>query len=139
MSIEIYVQGFSGGQPDGIGTREVLAAFGTALVPGPGDRYRLVYDAENDCEVAVTEEAGRAMSLCLFRPCDHPGLWQSLFALLTQGPYVLYAPGGEAPVAVRPDVSGALPEGMSDALGSPVLAEGPGDIRNAVIGPESGF
>ncbi|MSU88940.1 hypothetical protein GE300_04790 [Rhodobacteraceae bacterium 2CG4] len=129
MGTEIYVQGYRNRRPAGLGADRVRAILG---VCGPGPLYRLAYDDAHHCELSLTGRTGLATSFAILRPCDHPALWLALFAVLTEGPYVLFAPDGNAPVAAgqTPD----LPSGMADALGAPVIVDTPGAIRPALFG-----
>lgn len=129
MGIEFYVQGYRDGQPCGLHPDRVRAIFGVA---GPGPIYPLVYDQTHRCDLSLSSRNGPATTFAIMKPCDHPALWQALFEVLAEGPYVLFAPDGNAPVAVgqAPD----LPQGMADALGAPVLVTRPDAIRPALFG-----
>lgn len=129
MGIEFYVQGYHDGQPDGLDAERVRAIFG---VSGPGPVYPLVYDETHRCDLSLSSRTGPATSFAILKPCDHPALWQALFGVLSEGPYVLFAPDGNAPVVAgqAPD----LPQGMAAALGAPVLVTRSEAIRPALFG-----
>ena len=97
MGIEFYVQGYRDGQPSGLDAERVRAIFG---VSGPGPVYPLAYDATHRCDLSLGSRNGPETSFAILKPCDHPALWQALFAVLSEGPYVLFAPDCTAPVAV---------------------------------------
>ena len=134
MGIEYYIQGYRNGEATGINLKPILDAFGKKEGDHTDGLYRLFYDEANDCNFQVTVENGIVTSICIFRPCAHQRLYRSIFDVLRAGPYVLYAPGSEAPVIAYPDISDNLPDGMIDALGEPVIVHCADDIPSALFG-----
>ncbi len=114
MSVEIYVHGFSEGQPGGLTLEDVTRQFGSDVKPDDG-LIRLQYDDRNSCELSLIEEHGTVTQLTVFRPCDHDRLYASLFELLRTGPYVAFTPGSQ-PIVVNESVIAAMPTEMIDSF-----------------------
>lgn len=134
MSTEWYVQGHRDGDADGIRLPEVLRIFGLAEDDAINGVYLLSYEDGNSCDLTISVEDGLVTSLCIVRPCVHIRLSDSLHALLRAGPYVLYAPDGNAPVVARSDMEAHLPEGMVASLGKPVVVDHAVPIGKALYG-----
>ena len=133
MSIEFYIQGHRNGEEDGVALCEILNAFGKSEGEEVEGLYRLIYDAENSCEFSVTCKNGLVTAICIFRPCGHEKLYESIFDVLRSGPYVLFAPGGNAPIIVRREMAEHLPDGMAEALGEPVVVTDAKNISAALF------
>lgn len=119
MGIEILVIGFKNGARAGIPPTEVLALFGKTEADNEEGWYALNYDSLNSCDLSMRLENGIVSSLCISRPCAHAKLYESLFKLLSSGPYVAFAPGGPMVIADLGIVD-HLPKDMIESLGPPV-------------------
>jgi hypothetical protein len=133
LGIELYIQGYRNGAEDGGRLRNILAAFGKNESDLADGRYRLSYDSMNSCEFSMTLEDGFVKDICIYRPCSHEKLYESIFSILRNGPYVLFTPGGNAPLIARPEMAGHLPDGMTEALGESILVTDARAIQAALF------
>ena len=134
MSTEYYIQGYTDEQPDGIAVADVLAAFGKREGDHDNGFYRLRYDENAHCDASLTVRDGLVTAICVHRPCHHQGLYRAIFEVLSKGPYVLFMPGGKAPLVARAEVAAHLPDDMVDALGAPVCVTDADRIPAELIG-----
>ena len=134
MGIEYFIQGHINGEATGITLQPILDAFGKQEGDHKDGFYRLFYDETNTCDFTVTVKNGFVTNICVHRPCAHQRLFESIFKVLWAGPYVLFAPGGQAPIIAHPDIADNLPDGMIDALGEPVIVLCAEDVRSALLG-----
>jgi len=135
IGIELYLQGYwSEGDPP-FRRVDVLRAFGKEPDEAP-DRgfYALRYDETNRCDLSLTETDGLVTVICIVKPCAHSDLYRGLFQCLRLAPFVLFAPGGLAPVVARDDVVDRLPKDMIEALGKPVVVAESDLILTALFG-----
>ena len=132
MGIEYFIQGHRDGEAAGVPLQLILRAFDKQESDHKDGFYRLSYDAAHTCDFTVTVEDEVVTVICIYKPCAHERLFQSIFEVLCAGPYVLFSPGGNAPVIARPDVIDNLPDGMIGALGEPVVVDCADDIFAAL-------
>ena len=123
MSIEYYIEGFLHAEPAGLDTSRVLQCFAPRTREFADGMYRLEYDEVNGCDMSLTEEDGQVTSICIFRPFTHERFNLDLIQLLGAGPYVLFAPGGNAALVGREGMRSHLPLDMIEALGEPVVVD----------------
>jgi hypothetical protein len=133
VSIEYYVEGFHLGSPAGLDANRVLECFEPRTSEPVDGLYRLVYDASNICDMSLTEERGEVTSICIFRPCAHEQFDRDLSRLLGAGPYVLFAPDGNALLVGREDMRSHIPPDMIEALGEPVVVDAGANIGSALF------
>lgn len=134
MSSEFYIQGYHQGEFAGIARALVLDAFGLAEDTPDDGIIELRYSGNDDCGLSFKTTGNIVTSLCIHRPSEAPALLNSLFQVLNAGHYVLYAPGGNAPVVTQNGMTAHLPKDMVDALGKPVVVDGPDGILDALFG-----
>ena len=134
MSTELYLQGYSGSGADGLEVADVLKLFRVENEPDAFGFIRLAYDANNWCDLSITEENGRAVAIIISRPVEHQQLWTDVFAVLTRGPYVAFMPDSPAPVVVNADVEDHMPAGMRDALGTPIQVSTAIELSTKIVG-----
>jgi hypothetical protein len=124
MSFDVYLQVFDKGEAAGIPRDSVRHAFGAAFVTEPApDRWKVLYDAQNSCDVYLSADANPNLlkGLSINRPCGDSRLWDSLASILALGNVVLYFPGCRAPVVSNLNATQHLPHDMIEALGNPVV------------------
>jgi hypothetical protein len=99
MSIEVYLQFWEHGECAWVSAERVRAALGAVLPVGyeiTTDVFRLdpgAGDERYTCETQLTRnEKGDVTAMCVFRPTDHPRLWQALFAMLQLGHATVFWP-----------------------------------------------
>jgi hypothetical protein len=134
MGVEYYVEGFHLGSPAGLDAKSVIQCFKPQSREFAGGLHRLEYDELNFCDMSLSEEHGQVTSICFFRPCGDARFDRDICRLLAAGPYVLFAPNGNAPVIGRGDMRGHLPPDMIEALGTPVVADQSTNIGSALFG-----
>ena len=134
MGIEFYIQSVGTDESHLLTQQMVLHIFQCDDVPNAHGFFAIVYDDQNACDLTCATQDHRVTDLCIHRPVDHPALYQSIFNLLKSGQYVLFAPGGMAPIVASPQTAALVPRDMSDALGAPVCVTNPDQIRPALFG-----
>jgi hypothetical protein len=68
----------------------------------------------------------------LSRPLASQEYWSDVFCAMCTGPFVLYFPGGRAPLVADLSVRDELPSSMISALGEPKLITTADDIPSAI-------
>ncbi|WP_424939833.1 hypothetical protein [Aliiroseovarius sp. S253] len=135
MGIEYYIQGYWKGEDSRVLKSDVLRVFGkTASDEGAYGFFPLHYDERNTCNLTISEENDLVTGMCIHRPCAHPALYQSIFECLQSGPFVLFVPGGNAPIVAQQKVTKRLPLDMIESLGEPVLVFRSEDIQRTLFG-----
>jgi len=99
LSIEIYIQGFSDGEPSGIPEAQVLDSFSISEGPDEDGLYALDFGPGMDCHLSMTLEDGAAVAVTILRPVTADQLWVAVFDLLTKANYIAYASEPRAVVA----------------------------------------
>jgi hypothetical protein len=134
VSIEYYVEGFHLGSPAGLDESRVLECFEPQTREPVDGMYRLEYDASNICYMSLTEERGEVVSICIYSPCAHEQFDRDLSRLIAAGPYVLFAPDGNAPIVGRVAMRSQIPPDMVEELGEPVVIDGAATIGEMLFG-----
>lgn len=132
MSVEIYVHGFSQGEPAGLPVAEILDILKPTGALDEFGFYPLHYDSENNCDFTFSEDSGTAVAITVFRPCFELKLYDALFKVLASGPYVTFAPGSP-PVAADSKVASELPVEMIGNLGTVVEVGSGAELRDALF------
>lgn len=117
MSIELYLQGFSDGEPSGIPEAAVRTIFSISSDQDEDGRFLLDFGPGMDCELIINIEAGVAVAVTIFRPVTAVQLWTSVFELMSRGNYVAYTSEGRAAVAtaaVRQEMPPEMVESFAD-------------------------
>jgi hypothetical protein len=99
LSIELYIQGFSNGEPSGIPGEQLLGMFSISEGSDQDGLYPLEFGSGMGCQLSIDLEDGAAVALTIFRPVTADRLWAALFELLTKAPYIAYTSEGRAAVA----------------------------------------
>jgi hypothetical protein len=115
LSIELYIQGFSDGEPSGIPAAQVLSAFSISEGPDDDGLYSLDFGPGMDCKLSTDLENGTAVAVTIFRPVTADQLWAAVFDLMTRANYIAYTSEGRAAVASAA-VLGELPPDMVESF-----------------------
>jgi hypothetical protein len=99
LSIELFIQGFSDGEPSGISEAQVLGVFSVSEGPDDEGLYALDFGPGMDCQLSIDLEDGAAVAATIFRPVTADQLWVAVFDLLTRANYIAYTSEGRAAVA----------------------------------------
>lgn len=138
MSFEIFLQRFSGGSPAGFSAAAIRDAFGEALSKVEEDFWQVSYDDDQSSDLFVAtlgSDPDCFHTVSVYRPCSHPGLYESLWTLLGQSGAVLHFPGASAPLARDPAIASHLPPALLAALGTPVQPGDSAQILRAIEAP----
>lgn len=130
MSFELYVQGYAASGASGLPLERVLATLGASDVPDEFGFRSIVAD-EDSCEVLLKTDQGLVVAMTLVRPYDRIQLFDSLYSLLEDGPYVAFAPSIPGMFA-SPQPIECLPEGMAEALAPLTRVYSGEDIRRVI-------
>ena len=123
MSIEYYIEGFLHESHKGIDINRVIHCFQPTIEEAEDSFYTLNYDELNSCEMSLSIEQGEVTSICIHNPCDHERLDQDIIQLLRVGPYVLFAPDGNALIVGSEEIRKSVPADMVEELGQPIVVE----------------
>jgi hypothetical protein len=137
MSFEVYLQCYDCGKPAGIPRAAVRSLFPVVEAESEPNHWSVRYDELNSCHIDVTPlaaDAGAIESLCVFRPCGDPRLWDGLLAVMRLGSVVLYFPGSAPPLVATEQAGSALPPDMVDAMGEPRVVRSGREIVAAIEG-----
>ena len=134
MSTEYYIQSLEGGEAPGAEKSAVLAAFDTSDAEQKDGFYPLTYGAGTVCDLTISVAGDRVTGMCIHRPCDHDALYESIFAVLKLADYILFAPGGHAPIVARSHAAALASAELVEALGAPVLLADAARIPGALFG-----
>lgn len=121
MSFEVYVQCIGETGRRGIPRAAVKSLFPVIEEESEPDWWRVRYDDMNSCEVSVSSipsDREFLNSLCVFRPCQDPRLWEALIQILRMGSVFICWPGSPAVIA-HDSGSHSLPKEITDSLGTP--------------------
>ena len=135
MSFDVFLQVFDQGESAGISCDRVRDAFGAAFVTeSEPNRWKVLYDAQNSCDVYLGLDGGAGMlqGLSINRPCGDLRLWEALASILALGNVVLYFPGCRAPVIGNLNARQHLPLNMIEALGEPIVAASGAEILREI-------
>jgi hypothetical protein len=135
MSFDLFLQVFDQGELTRISRDRVRDAFGAAFVTeSEPDRWKVLYDPQNSCDVylSVDGSAGMLQGLSINRPCGDLRLWDALAYILALGNVVLYFPGCRAPVIGNVNSRQHLPLDMIEALGEPIVVRSGAEILREV-------
>ena len=122
MSFEVYVHWFDRGEPAGVPRAAVRPLFPVVDAESEPDYWSVRYDDLNSCHVSITSsvsDPAAVESLCVFRPCGDPRLWDALLAVMRLGSAVLYFPGDGSPLVAGESAVGHLPAEIVQAMGRP--------------------
>jgi hypothetical protein len=135
VSFEVFLQCFERGAPSGVPRAAVRPLFPVVETESEPDHWAVRYDDVNSCHVSVTplaSDPALLQSLCVFRPCADPRLWDALFSVLRLGPAVLYFPGDDPPLVASEAAGEQLPSDMVEALGQPRVVRSGQEIVEVV-------
>lgn len=135
MSFELFLQCFDSGEPAGLQRATVRGLFPVVEFESEVDYWLVRYDDSNTCNIGVQAtptDPDSLASLCVFRPCDHPRLWEALFAAMRLGHVVLYFPGCRHPLTADETTITHLPPDMTESLGLPQVIQAGGEIVEAI-------
>jgi hypothetical protein len=118
VSFEVFMQCFDDGRPAGVAAEAVRGAFSHFAEDSELDYWHVCYDRANSSHIRVTRRGDQIEELTVHRPCGDERLWESIYRVLTLGPWVLYFPAPKPPL-VMADRSTAekLPRDMRKTLG----------------------
>jgi hypothetical protein len=135
MSFELYLQCFDRGKPAGIRREVVRGLFPVVEGESEVDYWLVRYDDSHSCHIGVqgnSADPESVESLCVFRPCDHPRLWEALLATMRLAHVVLYFPGCQHPLVAAEVSTAHLPPSMAESLGVPQVVNTGGAIEEAI-------
>ena len=120
MSFEVFMSCWRHEKPAGTPTEDIRAAFSSISSDSEPDYLRLRYDTTNNCDVHVgylANDPGQISGLVIHQPCSDSRLWESLYKVLTLGPWSPYFPSPSPPLIVA-DAGNAMhfPVSMKDSL-----------------------
>lgn len=99
------------------------------------DYWFVKYDDLNTCHIgvrAVPSDPDLLASLCVFRPCSDPRLWEALVATMRLGNVVLYFPGCRCPLVAAEATVAHLPADLTESLGRPQVVSTAEQVAEAV-------
>src|SRR5258708_39961081 len=123
MSLDVYMQVFDKCESAGIPHNSVRDAFGAAFVTdSEPDRWKVLYDAQNSCDVYLSSDAstGMVQGLSINRPRADLRLWDALASILALGNAVLYFPDCRAPL-VQPQRETAFASRYDRGFGRAII------------------
>ena len=126
MSFAVFLQCFERGEPSGVPRAAIRPLFPVDEADSEPDDWAVRYDDLNSCRVGVTALASDPTlveSLCVYRPCGDPRLWEALLAILRLGPVALYFPGNAPPLVANEAAGDELPADMVRAMGRPRVVQ----------------
>jgi hypothetical protein len=93
VQLEVFIQCFERGKAAGVPTAAIREVFGPNLEIVDEENWKVFYDEKNWCNVWAARLPSDHSRVCLVSiadPCDDSRLWESLFAILKLGSFVLY-------------------------------------------------
>ena len=138
MSFEVFLQRFERGEPSGVGEASIRVFLHAVSCDAGSDCWHIGYDDVNHCDVHVSRDAvdpGRVTGLTVCRPCGDGRLWDSLYAILSSGPWVMYYPElGPSLLVADERHCDQVPLEMLEALGPARVVRSGAEIAAAVTG-----
>ncbi|HKT06732.1 MAG TPA: hypothetical protein VJR24_02460 [Gemmatimonadaceae bacterium] len=131
MGFEVFVQCLERDGPTGIPRSAVRSLFPVDERQSERDYWAVTYDDVNSCHIGVSPLASDPTlleSLCVYRPCGDPRLWEALLTVLRLGPAVLFFPGNAPPLVASPAVAEQVPADMVEGMGRPRVVSSGGEI-----------
>ncbi len=135
MSFEVFIQYFDRGGPAGVPRAAIRLLFPVVDAESEPDYWTIRYNDLNSCRIEVTPLASNPTlieSLCVFRPCDDPLLWEGLLAVMRLAPAALYFPGKAPPLVVSEAAGEHVPSDMVRAMGWPRVVCSGQEISEAI-------
>lgn len=136
MSVEVHLQRFERGEPSSECEAIILAMLSHVASDNESGCWHIAYDDLNNCDVYVSRDKAdpsRVTGLTISRPCGDGRLWDSIYAILSSGPWVMYYPAsGPSLIVTDERHCDQLPVEMLEAVGPPRVVRSGTDIIGLV-------
>lgn len=132
MSFELFLQRFDNGQPSGIPLAAIRVAFAGALTEPEEDFWQASYGPTQTSDLflaPLADDPSQIHTISIYRPCADARLHDAIWQLLALPGSCLHFPGGAAPFTRDGRLGAALPPGMIEALGPPLVIGSAAEIQ----------
>jgi hypothetical protein len=123
MSYEYFLQAHRNQESQEISTENILSIFKDHITQKDESYIDLQFEDGNSCTIYMDTAGATVNSFMISRPGYSRQLGECLYQVMLLGNFVFFEPDGKQPLILNSTTEDHLPEGMTEALGKPAIAE----------------